>query len=540
MEEKSNRMFLPEEHHAAVVAQLVESPTMPSLHGSEDDFSKQEIISLGQGFQSERALVVLGDPGSGKTTLARWIALQLSRSLLNKQDRVRVPSSKVNPNQIGNVKANTLVDLGITRIPILIRIADFAEYLSCKLNESEKKRRGGGGGGEEGSGGRESSLVDTVTNSNIKLEDELMNFVGYHPWQGVYPSLFGKELPKEVLHSIFVDCISKQCAVIILDGLDEIANPQQRQLVVQCVDQFAWKWVYQQKENDYFGSTGGGGSGSGSGSSSNSSNSNSNSNSSNSSSGSSNIRKKTNDWKQVQKISSAIHELGRPVDTGGNQLIITSRIAGYHSAPLSCPLTHVTIQPMQQAAIKCFCDSWMIAVHKIENNGRKDNKLIVKEALKEAKALQDAICEQEGVRRLAENPLLLTILSLVYKKQEKLPKRRAQLYRVAMGILMNAWKDCGSDIMEIMRFLGPLSAYLHHHRAMGLVSKDELFTQLFNAKKEYYLELQETRRNEQQQQQQQKKKQKRKMKRGMSVGGVVGNSNILGGTGGGIGGGVGG
>lgn len=36
-------------------------------------------MSLSQAFQYERQLIILGDPGSGKTTLARWLALKLAR-----------------------------------------------------------------------------------------------------------------------------------------------------------------------------------------------------------------------------------------------------------------------------------------------------------------------------------------------------------------------------------------------------------------------------------------------------------------------------
>jgi hypothetical protein len=51
--------------------------------------------------------------------------------------------------------------------------------------------------------------------------------------------------------------------------------------------------------------------------------------------------------------------------TGGNQLVVTSRIVGYHSRPLlKGYLTHVTVEPMDDTAISHFCDSWMSALAK--------------------------------------------------------------------------------------------------------------------------------------------------------------------------------
>lgn len=50
---------------------------------------------------------------------------------------------------------------------------------------------------------------------------------------------------------------------------------------------------------------------------------------------------------------------------GGNQLVVTSRIVGYHSRPLlKGSLTHVTVEPMDDTAISHFCDAWMAALAK--------------------------------------------------------------------------------------------------------------------------------------------------------------------------------
>ena len=142
---------------------------------------------------------------------------------------------------------------------------------------------------------------------------------------------------------------------------------------------------------------------------------------------------------------------------------------------------------MKESSIQAFCSSWMVAVHKIENRGEHDPTSVIELALEEAKKLHQVICQQPGVRRLAENPLLLTILALVFRKQKmSLPKRRAQLYRVAMSILVDVWRDCGLTLDETIRTLAPLAAYLHQNRAMGLISKEDLHEKILAARKDFY------------------------------------------------------
>ncbi len=58
---------------------------------------RAQIVTLGEAFRSERSMVILGDPGSGKTTLARWLTLQLANARLHDRDTVEVPIHHVDP-----------------------------------------------------------------------------------------------------------------------------------------------------------------------------------------------------------------------------------------------------------------------------------------------------------------------------------------------------------------------------------------------------------------------------------------------------------
>lgn len=83
-------------------------------------------------------------------------------------------------------------------------------------------------------------------------------------------------------------------------------------------------------------------------------------------------------------------------------IVITSRIVGYREAPLSGEFSQFTISPFSEPEIRRFAENWYQAL------GMPNN----------ASALVDAILGNESIRRLASNPLLLTVIALIrlYRK----------------------------------------------------------------------------------------------------------------------------
>ena len=133
-----------------------------------------ETVGVIEAVNQHDRLVILGDPGSGKTTLLRYLALKHAQVL--EKDQMEVENG-----------------LGKARLPILLRIADYAEYglpngqaLGDFLADCCRTRKCPGAG----------------------LDD-----------------LFERELAKG-------NCL------ILLDGLDEIVNLADRQNVAQEVEDF--------------------------------------------------------------------------------------------------------------------------------------------------------------------------------------------------------------------------------------------------------------------------------------------------------------
>ncbi|MBC7968719.1 MAG: NACHT domain-containing protein, partial [Verrucomicrobia bacterium] len=110
------------------------------------------------------------------------------------------------------------------------------------------------------------------------------------------------------------------------------------------------------------------------------------------------------------------------------QILITSRIIGYNPERLQhAGFRHFTIQPLDSDEIHAFIDRWYTLA--LGNDPDKD-RLVTR--------LKDAITNSQAIRNLADNPLLLTMMAILNRRQE-LPRDRADLYDQASRVLLYHW-----------------------------------------------------------------------------------------------------
>ena len=349
--------------------QMLEARDWASLFG----IRAQNLLSLAEVVQKHPHVVLLGDPGSGKTTLGKWLILQFARAFRQGATRVKVHADLVRPGD----EANELVDLGPVRLPMLIRIADYARVRWDKEY-----------------GDREISLA---------------SFLGSHQIQKSLSS----ELTPQAIDAITEEYLAQGRALIVLDGLDEVGDPDQRKAVMQAVRKF------------------------------------------------------------LQAQPPVIQNDGWE----GNRVVLTSRIVGYKFDPLTY-LPHYTVEDMDEAAISAFCKAWMMHVAEAED------------AAEQAQLLKDAIFNHShlGVRALAGNPLLLTILAQVYwsSAERKLPALRVELFEAATQALYDQrrdfWRQVEMTLEDLVHALGAVAAYIHAYEVTGFAEegtvKDQLKTVL--------------------------------------------------------------
>ena len=326
---------------------------------------ERELLAAGSGEKAERALlekttgrkflaeqlltqsqsrrvVILGAPGSGKTTLMSYFAVMLAQQ---------------NPDILG-------LDGDTDWLPILIRMRDFARHL-------------------------DKSLIDYA---RIFAEN----------------TMSVKPLPV----GFFEHWLSDGRALILLDGLDEVAEEAKRHNVVKRIENFLGQF-------------------------------------------------------------------------DRNRAIITSRPAGYRRDFFRTEeFPHYQLQPFDDQKISAFIDNWY--------NSRFQDQA---EAERRKQSLRKALEDNDRIKLLARNPLLLTIIALIHRYQAVLPKKRHKLYDKAVETLLINWdqpKDLSSDKRlkyfdvedDLRRLMESLAYWIHtqgnveDNDSGTLIDRDELIDQL--------------------------------------------------------------
>jgi formylglycine-generating enzyme required for sulfatase activity len=166
----------------------------------------------------------------------------------------------------------------------------------------------------------------------------------------------------------------------------------------------------------------------------------------------------------------------------GNKFVLTSRVVGYRDVrPSAEGLGECTLVDFEQAEIEAFVDKWTAA---IERAAHGENLVAAGEAKREREELLTSVQHNPGVRALASNPLLLTILALMKRQGIALPERRVKLYQNYVETLLEHWnrargldrppaRDLDSD--ETLRVLAPLALAMHETSpGVGLVNREDV------------------------------------------------------------------
>ncbi|MFF7023193.1 HEAT repeat domain-containing protein [Streptomyces klenkii] len=115
----------------------------------------------------------------------------------------------------------------------------------------------------------------------------------------------------------------------------------------------------------------------------------------------------------------------------GTRIVVTSRAIGYQRSDLAkAGFRHYMIQELTRYQITEFVRRWYDVVCADDPES----------AARLRKRLNDAVASSRPVRELAGNPLLLTILAIIGRRQE-LPRHRRDVYGHAVDLLVSVWDD---------------------------------------------------------------------------------------------------
>ncbi|MBN1935798.1 MAG: SUMF1/EgtB/PvdO family nonheme iron enzyme [Anaerolineae bacterium] len=158
-----------------------------------------------------------------------------------------------------------------------------------------------------------------------------------------------------------------------------------------------------------------------------------------------------------------------------NRYIVTSRPPGYDSTPLSNGFAVLHVQDFGAQDIRQFARNWCLAVE-IAARG-EDNAEVRRRAQQASTDLVAAIEANEAIRRLAVNPLLLSIIALVHRYRATLPKRRVDLYDECVQVLLGHWDEAKGLVStlsprEKQAILQPLAFEMHREKRREIARRE--------------------------------------------------------------------
>ncbi|MGH9843298.1 MAG: HEAT repeat domain-containing protein, partial [Blastocatellia bacterium] len=169
------------------------------------------------------------------------------------------------------------------------------------------------------------------------------------------------------------------------------------------------------------------------------------------------------DTAQRQDVARRVNEFA--LENPDCPVIVTSRIVGYPAASLGSSFEQFTVRPFDDEEIEQFVRHWYQTLGEPE---RADDLIA-------------SLKQNPSVRRLATNPLLLTVTALIHRRKTKLPSRRVELYEDAAKTLADSWMserrltpdDWNAE--EALDDLLPAIAWrLHSESSGGLIGQDDL------------------------------------------------------------------
>ncbi|MBK8903275.1 MAG: SUMF1/EgtB/PvdO family nonheme iron enzyme [Anaerolineaceae bacterium] len=128
-------------------------------------------------------------------------------------------------------------------------------------------------------------------------------------------------------------------------------------------------------------------------------------------------------WQAVKALDLGVY--------GGNRWVATCRVLSFHQDE-AAKADICTIEPFDEAQIDDFIDRWYASLHTLSELSQ-DKAAAMAQQLK-------AAARREGLRPLAQNPMLLTIMALVQTYYGTLPDERAKLYQQCVETLLLRWQ----------------------------------------------------------------------------------------------------
>jgi hypothetical protein len=189
-------------------------------------------------------------------------------------------------------------------------------------------------------------------------------------------------------------------------------------------------------------------------------------------------------------VASQVTAMMNEYTPRGVRFAMTSRFVGYREAPISGDVPHLSVLDFGTEEIKTFVHQWS-HIYETWVQGGKESLESTRAAHQLEKDLLEDVNSISSVRRLAANPLMLTMLALLRRQVGKLPHRRIELYKRYMDTMIDNWVEARtagerehaikiSDPHQAESLLIPLAYWLQSSQPSGTASKAVIQNALMN------------------------------------------------------------
>jgi len=138
--------------------------------------------------------------------------------------------------------------------------------------------------------------------------------------------------------------------------------------------------------------------------------------------------------------------------------VVTCRFQGYYreGVPLGPKFVEFHVRPLDDQQVERFVRDWFLAAYgKLQGPGERAETRAGADSGQLLEILTRPAYQTGHMRELCTNPLLLTILCIVFHEERKLPTKRAELYAHCVRVLLEYWRR---DLYESDKGLEPYDA----------------------------------------------------------------------------------
>ena len=114
------------------------------------------------------------------------------------------------------------------------------------------------------------------------------------------------------------------------------------------------------------------------------------------------------------------------------RVLVTCRIRSYSGDAIFDKVETFTLADLNEEQIKQFIGDWYAAQGELNRIAAADVVPRTQDLLKAA--------VNEPLRSLAENPMLLTTMTIIHQQEAELPRERVRLYNLAVDLLLKRWQ----------------------------------------------------------------------------------------------------